>query len=103
MICAMFAPSAFMIPISRRFCTVTVMSVLMIPKAATTTMKNKRKNITRALEPHGFEILAGSCRSRSERIPVAREIVQSIRFTRSALYGLSVLTVMPCKRVPQAV
>ena len=35
-----------MIPISRRFCTVTVMSVLMIPKAATTTIKNNRKNIT---------------------------------------------------------
>ena len=35
-----------MIPISRRFCTVTVMSVLMIPKAATTTMKKSRKNIT---------------------------------------------------------
>ena len=45
-ICQMFAPIAFMIPISRVFCTVTVMSVFMIPNAATTTMKNNRKNMT---------------------------------------------------------
>ena len=39
------APSAFITPISRVFCTVTVMSVLMMPKAATITMKSSRKNM----------------------------------------------------------
>ena len=36
------APSALSIPISRVFWTTNVMSALMIPKAATITMKNSR-------------------------------------------------------------
>jgi hypothetical protein len=40
------APKALRMPISRVFCTVTVMRVFMIPKAATITMKSRMKNIT---------------------------------------------------------
>ena len=46
MIWPIVAPSAFMIPISCRFCTVTVISVFMIPNAATTTIKKRRKVMT---------------------------------------------------------
>ena len=40
------SPSAFMTPISRVFCTVTVIKVLMMPKAATMMMNVRMKNIT---------------------------------------------------------
>ncbi len=58
------APSAFNTPISRVFCTVTVINVLMIPNAATTMMKMRMKNIT----DFSTWIAASSCRFRSAQV-----------------------------------
>ena len=44
--CPLEAPRAFITPISRVFMTIKVIRVQVIPNAATTTMKNRRKSIT---------------------------------------------------------
>ena len=93
-ICAGLAPSAFMMPISRVFCTVTVISVLITPKAATMMMKKRMTNMTW----RSMRMASKRARFSSYQVTVPTapwNWASMASCTRSIWYGSLVFTAMP--------
>ena len=75
----------------------------MIPKAATTTMKKRRKNITVRSRRTGFEILTVHVDPGLRALRRREKLLRSPAFTRSAPYGSIGLYRDAMERVAEAV